>query len=199
MRNKFTELINQGVARFEYTPISDDKPNCDPICRMYNNIFSIPSDTHMSVVEETGARIITGHMINTPNWEMFCCSYNWGAVDFKTSGYWCLSDFLYKNGLRGRISTLNGDVVYMVEEHIPSEDENCPNCPCVCHTMESKMPQQITTITTSGNKLHVAECFVDNLEETCKRLNESSWVKGNNWVPSNDGIVGLVGNTIYIL
>lgn len=196
MRNKFTELINQGVARFGYTPISADTPNLDPICRMYNNIFSIASDTHMSMLEN-GCRVITGHIINTPKWEEFVLNSNWGAINFKPSGYWSLCDFLYKNNLDTRIGVLNGDTVCFVEDRVPGDENMC--CPCVCHTMESNIPQQISVLTTSGNRLHVAECFTGNTEEICKRLNESVWVKGNNWVPSNNGIVGLVGDTIYIL
>ena len=73
MRDKFSELIKQGVAEFNYTPISKNVPEADPICRMYNNIFSIPTDTHMSITDN-GDRVITGHMINTANWENFCSS-----------------------------------------------------------------------------------------------------------------------------
>ena len=92
MRDKFSELINQGVAKFEYTPTIGSIPEQDPVCRAYNNIFSIPSDTHMSCLPD-GNRVITGHMINTPKWESFVCSPFWGAVDFRTTGYWCLCDF----------------------------------------------------------------------------------------------------------
>jgi hypothetical protein len=198
MRNKFTDLINQGVAQFEYTPISGDMPNTDPICRAYNNIFSLASDTHMSMLED-GRRVITGHIINTPKWELFINNCCYGAINFKPSGYWCMSDFLCKNSLTGRIGQLNGDVVYFVEMRDEGDDNICMNCPCVCHTTESKIPQQIHIITNSGNKLHVVECFQGNVYETCKRLNESTWIKGNNWVPSNNGIVGLVGDTVYVL
>ena len=38
MRDKFSDLIKNGVAGFHYTPITSDKPDTDPICRMYNNI-----------------------------------------------------------------------------------------------------------------------------------------------------------------
>ena len=72
MRNKFTELIEQGVARFEYTPIAPEIPEQDPICRQYNNIWSIPSDTHMHLNHETGDRYITGHMVGIASkWDSF--------------------------------------------------------------------------------------------------------------------------------
>lgn len=199
MRNKFTDLMASDVAKFKYTPLTSEKPDVDPICRTYNNIFSIPSDTHMSITAD-GERVITGHMINTQHWGSFCCSYCWGAVDFRTSGTWSLCEFLHRNGLKGEISSLNGDVVYKI---IPREpDEECPACslcPNSYSTLESKIPQPITNLTMSGNKLHIAECFEGNLDSIASKMNESTWVKGSNWVPFENQIVGLVGNQVYIL
>lgn len=197
MRNKFTELIEQGVASFNYTNISKDIPEQDPICRMYNNIFSIPSDTHMSCLED-GTRVITGHMIATDKWEKFCMSCCWGAVEFRTSGVWSVFDFLFSNNLEGRVGVLNGDVVYIVTPMSKESREAVMKNTVV--TTESNIPQPITVLTTTGNMMHIQECFESkNLIEIVKRLNESSYVKGNNWVPSNNGIVGLVGNTTYVI
>lgn len=201
MRNNFTDLIANGVAKFEYTNISGETPNTDPICRMYNNIFSIPTDTHMSCLED-GSRVITGHMINTGKWGDFCKSYMWGAVDFRTSGCWSLCEFLYKHGLKGEISSLNGDVVYKIIPFDPEEKEEQKKlcaCPLCCHTLESKIPQPITTITFSNNKLHVVECFNKDIQQVAENLNNSTWIKGTNWVPFNNEIVGLVENKVYIL
>ena len=200
MRNKFTELLDAGVASFNYTPLTSDQPDTDPICRTYNNIFSIPSDTHMSITAD-GDRVITGHMINTDKWGSFCCSCCWGAVDFRTSGTWSVCEFLHKNGLKGEISTLNGDVVYKV---IPREpDEECPACsicPNSFHTLESSLPEPITGLTMSANKMHMLECFGGSINSVVKKMNESSFVRGNKWVPFEDNkIVGLVGGTICVL
>ena len=201
MRNKFTELIEQGVASFEYTPIAPEIPEQDFVCRMYNNIFSIPSDTHMACIkcEETGedVRVITGHMIaNTEKWREFGYSSNWGAVTFRPSGYWCLDDFLYKCSLECNIGTLNGDIVAFVTPRKKIEDTTM--MPQVS-TNESKVPMPVTVITTSGNVGHVAECFGGDMDETIKKLNESAWIKGTNWVPTSNGIVGLVGDKVYIM
>ena len=197
MRDKFSELISQGVASFNYTNISKDIPEQDPICRMYNNIFSIPSDTHMSCLED-GTRVITGHMIATDKWEKFCMSCCWGAVEFRTSGVWSVFDFLFSNNLEGRVGVLNGDVVYIVTPMSKESREAVMKNTVV--TTESNIPQPITVLTTTGNMMHIQECFESkNLFEIVKRLNESSYVKGNNWVPSNNGIVGLVGNTTYVI
>lgn len=197
MRDKFSELIKQGVAEFKYTNISKDIPEQDPICRMYNNIFSIPSDTHMSCLED-GRRVITGHMINTPNWSIFVQSCCWGAVDFRPSGIWSVCDFLFGNGLEGRIGTLNGDVVYFVTP-IPEENRKAIMKAQVV-TNESNIPMPITVLTTTGDMMHIKECFdCDDVRETVRRMNESTRVKGNNWVPSENGIVGLVGDKVYII
>lgn len=201
MRNKFSELVKQGIASFNYTPISHDTPEQDPICRMYNNIYSIPSDTHMSCLDD-GSRVITGHMINTPQWSVFCRSCAWAAVDFRTSGCWSLCDFLYKHGLKGEISTLNGDVVYKVIPFTPDEKEEVKSscsCPMTCNTLESRIPIPITSLTNSGNKLHLLECFNNPIEKVVEKMNESVWIKGNNWVPFENNIVGLIGDQIYIL
>ena len=197
MRDKFSELIKQGVAEFKYTNISKDVPEQDPICRMYNNIFSIPSDTHMSCLED-GRRVITGHMINTDNWGKFLMSCCWGAVNFITSGTWSVYDFLYRYNLEGRIGTLNGDVVYFVTP-IPEEKRRVQmNAQVV--TNESNIPMPITTLTTTGDMMHIKECFdCDDVRETVRRMNESTRVKGNNWVPSGNGIIGLVGGKVYII
>jgi hypothetical protein len=164
---------------------------------MYNNIFSIPSDTHMSCLED-GTRVITGHMIATDKWEKFCMSCCWGAVEFRTSGVWSVFDFLFSNNLEGRVGVLNGDVVYVVTPMSKESREAVMKNTVV--TTESNIPQPITVLTTTGNMMHIQECFESkNLIEMVKCLNESSYVKGNNWVPSNNGIVGLVGNTTYII
>lgn len=196
MRNKFTDLINAGVADFTYyTPLTSDMPDTDPISRMYNNIFSIPTDTHMSITDD-GDRVITGHMINTMDWENFCCSCVWRGVNFKTTGFWSLCDFLYKNGLKGSKISLNGDIVYLISPTIAPSDNIC-SLPCSCTTNESKIPHPITELTKSGNKLHIAECFGSNVNEVVTKMNESVWVKGSNWVPFENSIVGLIGEDVY--
>lgn len=196
MRNKFTELIEQGIARFDYTPIAPEIPEQDPICRMYNNIFSIPSDTHMACSEELDCRIITGHLIaNKEKWGEFTCSSNWGAINFMSTGFWCLNDFLFKHGLDIEVTSLNGDIVALVKPRsIDSDKTMAPN---QVVTNESNVPQPITVITNSGNMMHVAECFGGTKDETIKKLNESSFIKGSQWAPSENGIIGLVAGKVY--
>lgn len=199
MRNKFTELINQGVASFDYTPIAPEMPEQDIVCRMYNNIWSIPSDTHMSCLDD-GRRVITGHMVGiTSKWDNFVCSSCWGAVNFTTTGCWSLCNFLQANGLCGKYDILNGETVYMI---VPCEENTaCPDCPTTCVTTESKIPMQINVLSGDNNTLRIKECFSnkENIYQIAEALNNSVYVKGNNWTVNGDKLMCPIGNKIYIL
>lgn len=194
MRNKFTEWIEQGVAKFEYTHTNNSLPEDDFICRTYNNIYAIPTDTHMSCLDD-GNRVITGHMIDTPQWELFCQNSIWKFVDFRDSGVGSLCQFLYNNGLQGSVQYLNNDVVYMVK---PFEDKEMPYTP-VCYTSESKIPQPISILSKNNNSLDIQECFTNSLVETLNNLNESVKVKGNEWISDGEKIIGIVGDKIIFI
>ena len=105
MRNKFTELIEQGVARFDYKPIAPEIPEQDFVCRMYNNIFSIPTDTHM-FMDGDGTRYITGKLVSiTEKFESFLYASQWMGVNFRHSGYWSACQFLQSYGLYGKFGS----------------------------------------------------------------------------------------------
>lgn len=204
MRDKFSELIEQGVARFDYTPIAPEIPEQDIVCRMYNNIWSIPSDTHMHINHETGERYITGHMVgNESKWNQFVSACNWGGVTFRTTGYWSLCDFLQKNGLCGHTSVLNGDVIYLVNpiEVCPEEHEYCGECPASCCTTESRIPQPIAVLTNNFDSYKVIECFKDkeSLYDVADALNESYYVKGSEWTVNGNNLMCMIGNKVYVL
>lgn len=205
MRNRFTEWISQGIAAFKHTRLTQEVPEQDPICRLYNNIFSIPSDTHMSCLED-GTRVITGHMINTQQWDNFSCASSWGAICFGDSvnkRYWNLCYFLSEHKLKGQIETLNGDIVYRIYP-VP-EEEYTQCCPCVCPsfcvTSESKIPQPVSVLSINGSKIHILECFtkINNKYDVVNKMNESFNVKGNDWFLYNNKIYGVVDDKLYIL
>lgn len=205
MRNKFTELIEQGVARFEYTPIAPEMPEQDMVCRMYNNIWSIPSDTHMHLNPETGERYITGHMVGIEEkWNNFVYSHNWGAVNFKTTGYWCLCDFLQKNGLCGQYSVLNGETIYLVTPIPVGGDMQgiaCTGCPTTVCTTESQIPSPIAILTANGDFYKIMECYQgkNNLYEVCEAMNNNVYVKGENWTVVGNKLMCPIGNKVFIL
>lgn len=203
MRDIFTDLINKGVACPKY--INHVKNGCDPIddvCRLYNNIFGMPTDTRMTITADD-RRVITGHMVSTLNWDKFICAPFWGAIDFKLSGYRCLLDFLNKYKLTlGENTVLNGDIVATI---VPVEECEC-ECPCDpcdwCYvTCESKIPKNIVDITTDKNINHIAECLknVGSINDFSKNLNESSFIKGTNWYQVNDSVYGIFNDDIIIL
>ena len=156
----------------------------------------------MHLNHETGERYITGHMVGiTSKWDSFVYAHNWGAVTFRTTGYWCLCDFLQKHGLKGRHSVLNGDSIYLVTPIPADADYPTPVCPTCCVTSESKIPQPIANLVANGDIYKIKECYngKSNLYEVAEALNENLYVKGNNWIVNGNSIVGLVGNKTYIL
>lgn len=200
MRDKFSELIDRGVAKFDYTNIVKAVPDTDPVCRNYNNIFSIPSDTHMSMLKD-GRRVITGHIIGTSKWNSFACACTWGGIDFRrksNAGWCCVLEFLYSMGLEGHIDVLNGDTVFMV---VPRTETNmchnatCPDCAC---TTESGHKLPVSMLSVRGNEDDVKKCWegAETLDDIVRSLNESSNVYGDRWFVTEDQIMGELGNRV---
>lgn len=199
--DKFSELIKAGVAKFEYTPIISSIPVQCPICRAYNNVYSIANDTHMSILDD-GRYVITGHAIKDKrNFDWFLCSYSWGWMSFTDSGLNSPCDFFFKNKLKGHYDVLNGDEVYILE---PIEEEtDCCKCKCpdsVC-CVGTAIPEQLRALTDDGNAQHIKEAFKQ--KDVVKALNEDIHVLGTNWmvVGLSDGnhVVSIGKKKSYIL
>ena len=204
MRDKFSELIKSGVAQIEYTNISPEVPSLDPLVRFYNNIFGMPSDTHMTKLSD-GRYIITGSMVKTDKFEQFVCSQYWGGIDFKSHTYpyrgsadveiYSAIDLFYLYGYDYKIDNVNCDVVAVL---VPVEDISGPyEEPGAYTTTESKIPKPLRELTTDGREEHIKECLRSN--NPIKALNESLYVRGNNWKSANGKIIGRVNNKIVIL
>lgn len=197
MRDKFSELIERGVAGFKHTPLAEETPGTDPVSRSYNNIFGVATDTRMSVAGD-GCRYITGRLIGDEyKLNQFSYASVYGGVNFSHSGFWSFNDFLYKNGLCYEKCILNGDVVLKITERVPNDEEyRCPQC---CVACESNINIPFQTIVTDRNPNRVEACFRGNIENVVKNLNESQYIKGNNWVIANEQIIGLVDNKVIRL
>lgn len=116
MRNKFSEWVEQGIAKFDYTPILPEMHHKDPICLEYNNIFSMALDTHMSLLED-GRRIITGHNVGTDKWNYFMNCSHWGGINFcENHNYFTLRGFLQNNNLVDTYGLINGDYVCILQD-----------------------------------------------------------------------------------
>lgn len=191
-------MIEKGVAAFNYTPIAKETPEIDPICRAYNNIFAGPTDTRMSRVGDDGTYVISGSAVAADKWESkTMITWGLGAVDFRPSGYWSISDFLYKNGLVGSKTMLNGDIVYKLS--IREKESDKYELPTAVTTNESQIPGSLIAC---GNLQSLQECFDNNetADQIAHAMNKSRGVRGNNWIVNQNGrICGLVGNIVYNL
>lgn len=159
MRNKFSEWIDAGIAKFEYTPTLPEISQTDPVCTQYNNIFGMALDTHMSLLED-GRRIITGHNVATQKWRYFINCSQWGGMNFADAGYWSVNDFLGRFNLGGIESVVNGDIVWLVEECLPVQG--------------TAMPQADESVTESKSddfyailKKHIDAAIDEGLEKKC--------------------------------
>lgn len=200
--DKFSELIKAGVAEFKYTPIASSVPCQCPICRAYNNVYSMANDTHLSALED-GRYVITGHAIrDRRNFDSFLYSSFWGAVDFNTSGLGAPCSFFSVNKLRGHYDILNGDQVYILEPIVDEETGYCPcECPDCAYVSGTSVPENLRTLTTDGNAEHIKEAFKQ--KDVAKALNEDLHVLGTNWmiVGLSDGnrVVSVGSKKTYIL
>jgi len=188
--DKFSELIAKGVAAFETRPVAPAVPAACPICRAYNNIFSIATDTHMSP-QDDGTFVITGHLIGSKNkFDQFQYANYYGGVNFGTAGYWSFSDFMRKNDLRGKYDIMNNEPVYVLSKiqrdengQIVASDCDCVACSGSFTVGESIIPITVGFLSKNHNVNDVKECFKENVFETTKALNESRDVIGKNWTP----------------
>ncbi len=202
---KFSDLISQGIAEFRYTPILQSIPNQCPICKAYNNVYSLANDTHMSVLDD-GRYVITGHAIRDKrNFDQFLCSEFWGAMNFIDSGMGAPCSFFYRNNLMGHYDILNGDTVYILEEtpEVPVNGINsvtmaCPDSVCCIGTA---VPESLKVLTTDGDITHIQECF--NKTDIAKALNEDLHICGTNWIMINlstgPHVVSIGKKKTYIL
>lgn len=142
MRDKFSELIAAGVASFQEKPIGNEVPTLDPMVKLYNGLWGLLTDTHMSKVDD--GYIITGTFIYTKYWEGFkYCSF-YGSTNIKLgSGYPSLDNMITSYGYKMMPDIYNSDKVIKL---VPLTDEEmlnrgCPTvCPCDCRVGESKIP-----------------------------------------------------------
>lgn len=219
MRNKFTDLIKAGVAAPHYVDgvHGHSTPITCPIVRYYNNVFSIPSDTHMSIMND-GRYVITGSIVATPKWDEFMNSLFWGAVSFYDSGARTVGSFLYRNGFSsGHRETINGEIVYVLDKaplkglSVTGLSETDPIMPVsynVVHDrrnpiLSDKRPhvsesasQPLSRLTTSRSTSISSLWNPSSLYETAKSLNESAGVKGDEWYVYEGNVWGIVDGQV---
>lgn len=205
MRDKFTELINAGVASFKHEPVAPAVSDpLDTMVRLYNGCWGALSDTHMSRVD--GGYIITGTFVKSDAWNRFKYANCWGSTNIKLgSGYCSLDHMVWTFGYEMKPDIYNGDnVIRLVpraegDASAPAAEE-CPAtgcvCPCACApagyytTCESQIPQPIGQLFNSAEKAAFVEAWVDargDAKVLIENLNNSKVLDGSKFRLSTDG------------
>lgn len=194
MRDKFSELINANVSNFEYINTVSD--NRDPLCVLYNNLYSLFTDTHMAPYED--GYIITGHL-RGDDYSKQISTCQGGML----KGYYNIADFFRQHNLCGKYSQVNGDRAYVLKYGQSPEDSthpcSCPvNLPTAYYEGLSNIPKPIAEITVNYDKLKVLECYDESksLNEVVDKLNKSLYVRGNHWFNYDGVVYGIVNNKI---
>lgn len=205
--DRFSELISNGVAAFNHTPVADSM-SC-PVCREYNNIFSIATDTHMACLED-GRKVITGHLIaDKEKFDTFIWSCQFMGVDFRHSKVNCFAQWMDNHGYKGEYSSINGDVVYIVSDRTSEDDPEkvgkiIPTPTVFSYTTESNhIPVSVRFLSRRGDIEDLNECFKQDIYETVKAMNEHRYIIGNQWgvAHMSDGphIIGNISGQNCIL
>lgn len=117
--DKFSELVSKNIASFHHTPIAPEVPTLDTLCRLYNNIYSMILDTHMSPLGD-GKYVITGHKIkDRRTFDQFLGSTTFSNVDVRRYG--SPLELFCKCHLVGHYDVLNGDDVFILEPGEPKD------------------------------------------------------------------------------
>lgn len=197
MRNKFTELMNSCSSSYE--PLFKNTSEQDPICILYNNLYSIHTDTHMAKCEECDGYIITGDMRGN-NFDIQCSNCRAGEL----KGFFNIYDFFRQYNLCGSYSQKNGDRVFILNKCVDPADP-CFTSIAVSNTKayyecNSKIPHPISELVIDGDSIKIMEAInSDNAGIVIKNLNESNYIKGNKWISYNGKLYGLVnGKNVMI-
>lgn len=113
MLNRFKQMIDAGIAPNPHKTdvISNDIPETDYICRVYNNFWSVVTDTHMSMLDD-GRRVVTGSFVahtepgcpSCHTFDRFLWSGYWGGVQFP----YPFTQILSQNELCVKYEIING-------------------------------------------------------------------------------------------
>lgn len=192
MRNKFSELVNAGVASFHHEPIAPLIPNSPGLTkqaaymsRLYNMYWGAATDSHMDLSQD-GRLLIKGRITQDEvKWFELMYGTWWGGINWKQSGYFTLGEFLSQNGMCTVRTVHNGEVGMEV---VPCEDCPCQcACPAAVTTTESKIPQPIKVL---GDVNEIKEAFENahSMKQLVENLNDSKWIAGKRWFACENNV-----------
>lgn len=196
MRDKFSELIAKGVAVFNPKPVAGSTPELDPMCKTYNAVWGLLSDTHMSKIED--GYIITGTFTQSPVWDNFKYSTFWGSTNIKlASGYSSLDAMVAKNSFTMVPDLYNGDRVMRLKPvEVPPNAENgcgccgcCTDCPVCCSVGESKIPHPLSDVFSHDQIVEFKTAWVDakgDANKIVENLQSSKVLDGSKFYISSD-------------
>lgn len=189
----FKDLMQE--ERHAYFPPQPHNTSNDYICREYNNLWGILSDTHM--IKHGEDYIITGSMTGTNKFESFITmgqienmpvQYA-GGLGQKVPFY----KYMWQMGYQGEHTQFNGDTAFRFTKR--PEYQPIPQGTSITYTTsDSFIPKPIKQLGENAiEKLHRYE----NVEQ----MNEDFTFKGNSWMVYENCLIindGLVQHKIEI-
>lgn len=189
MRSKFTELIQSGVSLFNH--VNTISYNSCPICNLYNNLYSICTDTRMAPYED--GYIITGDL-RGDFYDVKLCNCDSGRL----KGYYNICHFFSTHNLSGEYSQVNGDRVYILKYNT-DKPHYMDAIPSVYYECSSNIPKPLSELVKNYDKYKITECYNNNsIDEIVNNLNKSPYIKGN-WWEYQGNIYGYVNGRNVVL
>ena len=178
----FKDLMQEERHAY-YHPVAHEY-NHDHICREYNNLWGLLSDTHMS--KHNDDYIITGSMTGTDKFQPFITlgrienmpiQYA-GGLSQKVPFY----EYMWQYGYQGNYATFNGDSAFRFTKR-PEYSPLPQGTSMTYTTSDSSFPKQISQL---------GEHAIEKLQryESVEQMNEDYAFKGNSW--------RVLGDTLFI-
>lgn len=193
MRNQFSELIKQGVARFQSQPIANETPCNDELVRLYNAYWGMATDSHMTLTPD-GTYVITGRIVQDPvKWTTLLTGAFWGGVRWSDSGFYSLSELFGKLNYQLQVSSHNGEPCLIL---VKCPDDKCEfECPKSYTTTESKIPHPIGELGPIGEMIEHS----NDAKDLINNLNNSKTIFGDRWYIYENNLMCSTNNATYIL
>lgn len=176
----FHDLVRAGIARFDYKNLHPASTTKNDFVRLYNNVWGILNDTHMTVVDDGAKYVITGSAIRLQdkfNTSLWSCR----MVDGHQRSF---SSIMDNAGYSGRFAIVNGDETYIftrVTGGVPGCGCDCCAAQCLNCACEGNKPQMLGAIISEDEFLSVFNGTNTN-EAVVELLNKSRHAAGKNWM-----------------
>lgn len=170
----FKDLMQE--ERHAYFPPQPHNTSNDPICREYNNLWGLLTDTHMS--KHADDYIITGSMTGTDKFYSFItmgmienCPVQYSRGTSKKIPFY---EYMWQLGYIGTYCMFNGDNAFRFAKR-PELSEIPQGVSMTYTTSDSRMPRPIAQL---------GEHAVEKIQhyESVEQMNEDYTIRGNAWM-----------------